>query len=159
MSPLLYLVSWLVSAEFSKFIGPFSAELRLGFISCLPRLWWWSQICGLGRPLTSFSSFPSFLHPWLAFCFSPHLASVLLGGTQRSRRMSAKKNATSTVFLFARVSRQIACLFNPCAHRLCPSVKYRPTGCTGGADGHLGWLTSIVSVFNPGKSAINEFED
>lgn len=37
MSPLFYLVSWLVSAEFSKFIGPFSTELRLGFISCLPR--------------------------------------------------------------------------------------------------------------------------
>lgn len=122
----------------ARFIGPFSA--RLGFISCLPRLWWWSQICGLGQPLTSFlypGLFPSSSSSSLsAFCLT-HLASVLPGPACRSRRMSRqKKNAKSTVFLLSRDSRQIACLFYPvvtvCAHPLNIDPQDVP-------DGHLGW--------------------
>lgn len=82
--------------SFARFIRPFSVVLRLGFISCLPHLWWWSQICGLGQTLTSF---PSFLSPWLfpssssflfAFCLT-HLASLLLGGACRSARNVKQK--------------------------------------------------------------------
>lgn len=53
---------------------------RLGFISCLPRLPWWSQICGLAWPLTSLlfpsSSSTSFLASvwpiWPPFSWEEH---------------------------------------------------------------------------------------
>ena len=98
---------------------PFSTVLSLGFISCLPRPRWWSQICGLGQLLTSF---PSFLHPWLlpSFVSSPFCLSLWPIWPQSSREeptgqdeCEGEKKMQSSMLLLSRDLRQIACLFNP----------------------------------------------